>query len=122
MSDAPQGRGWRAPDPVVQTGSGRQPGDPARVGPVLDRLLAGLGAPSADALTTLFDRWSEVAGLPLADHAVPGSLEGGVLLVRVTEPVWATEWRYRQGEVLRRCDDLLGTGVVARIEVRVTKR
>jgi predicted nucleic acid-binding Zn ribbon protein len=107
---------------VAAAGDGPRPGDPAPVGPVLDRLLAGLGAPPADALTTLFDRWSELAGLPLADHAVPGSLEGGVLLVRVDEPVWATEWRYRQGEVLRRCDDLLGAGVVARIEVRVGRR
>jgi predicted nucleic acid-binding Zn ribbon protein len=88
---------------------------------VLDRLLAGMGAPAADALTALFDRWSEVAGLPLADHGVPASLDHGVLVVKVREPAWSTEWRYRQGEVLRRCDALLGDGVIARIEVRVAR-
>lgn len=115
-------RGWRPPDPVAAAGEAPRPEDPAPVGPVLDRLLAGLGAPSADALTTVFDRWSEVAGLPLADHGVPAALEGGVLVVRVWEPLWATEWRYRQGEVLRRCDELVGPGVVARVEVRVGRR
>lgn len=117
-----RGRGWRPPDPVAEAGARPRAGDPAPVGPVLDRLLAGLGAPPAAAVSALFDRWSELAGLPLADHAVPGSLEGGVLLVRVDDPLWATEWRYRQGEVLRRCDDVLGAGVVRRIEVRVAHR
>lgn len=89
---------------------------------MIDRLLAGLGAPSSDALTTLHDRWPELAGAPLADHGAPGSLEGGILLVKVIEPAWSTEWRYRQGEVLRRCDEILGVGVVTRIEVRVAGR
>lgn len=112
-------RGWRAPDPVAERGEAARRGDPSPVGPVLDRLLAGLGAPPAAAVTALFERWPEVAGVPLADHATPGSLEGGVLVVRVDDPAWATEWRYRQGEVLRRCDELLGPGLVTRIEVRV---
>jgi predicted nucleic acid-binding Zn ribbon protein len=99
-----------------------RPDEPAAVGPVLDRLLAGFGAPPVDALTTVFERWSEVAGLPLADHGVPAGLERGVLVVKVGEPAWSTEWRYRQGEVLRRCDELLGEGVVQRIEVRVRSR
>ena len=114
-------RGWRPPDPVHERGSGPRPDDPTAVGPVLDQLLAGLGAPPADALSTLFERWHELAGLPLADHGVPMSLEGGVLAVKVGEPAWSTEWRYRQGEVLRRCDELLGEGVVRRIEVRVRR-
>src|SRR5688572_3798116 len=94
-----RGRGWRAPDPVHERGSGPRPEDPTAVGPVLDHLLASLGAPSADALSALFDRWHELAGLPLADHGVPMSLEDGVLTVKVGEPAWSTEWRYRQGEV-----------------------
>ena len=114
-------RGWRLPDPVPEAGAGSRTGDPTPVGPVLDRLLAGLGAPPADILSTLFDRWSELAGSPLADHGVPTSLEGGVLVVKVREPLWSTEWRYRQGEVLRRCDEGLGEGVVTRIEVRIQR-
>jgi predicted nucleic acid-binding Zn ribbon protein len=110
---------WRPPGPVPEKGAGPRPDDPAAVGPVLDELLHGLGAPPADALASLFERWHELAGLPLADHGVPMSLERGVLSVKVGEPAWSTEWRYRQGEVLRRCDELLGEGTVTRIEVRI---
>lgn len=114
-------RGWRAPDPVAQSGAPRQPGDPVAIGGVLDGLLDGLGAPSADALGRLHDAWAELVGEPLAAHGQPGALDDGVLVVRVDEPAWATEWRYRQGEVLRRFDERLGPGVVARIDVRVRR-
>ena len=93
----------------------------APLGQALDRLLKGLGAPPADALSTLFDRWHELAGVPLGDHGVPASVEDGVLVVSVDDPLWATEWRYRQGEVLRRCDEALGEGIVTRIEVRIRR-
>jgi predicted nucleic acid-binding Zn ribbon protein len=108
---------WRPPDPVIPRRD-----DPAPLGTALDRLLGGLGAPPADALTTLFDRWSELAGLPLGDHGVPVSVDHGVLTVAVDDPLWATEWRYRQGDVLRRCDEALGEGVVTRIDVRIRPR
>ena len=94
----------------------------APLGTALDRLLQGLGAPPADALSQLFDRWHELAGQPLADHGTPVSIDGGVLVVAVDDPLWGTEWRYRQGGVLRRCDEALGDGVVTRIEVRIRGR
>jgi predicted nucleic acid-binding Zn ribbon protein len=87
----------------------------------LDRVLDALGAPPADALGSVFERWDELVGPPLADHGRPAALDDGVLVVRVAEPAWATEWRYRQGEVLRRLDERLGAGVVARIDVRVSR-
>ena len=117
-----QRRGWRAPDPVVGPGDPARRGDPTPLGAALDRLLGGLGAPPADALATLFERWHELAGPRLCDHGVPLSVDAGVLVVGVDDGGWATEWRYRQGEVLRRCDEVLGPGVVARIEARVRPR
>ena len=119
MSGREGHRGWRPPGPVPEAGSPARPGDPTPVGPALDRVLAGLGAPPAAALSRLFERWPELAGSPLAEHGTPASLDDGVLVVRVAEPMWATEFRYRQGDVLRRCDEVLGAGVVARLEVRV---
>jgi predicted nucleic acid-binding Zn ribbon protein len=112
-------RRWQPPDPVVGPGDPPRRDDPTPLSGVLDRLLGGLGAPPADALTTLFERWSELAGTPLGDHGRPVSVEAGVLIVAVDDALWATEWRYRQGEVLRRCDEALGAGVVTRVDVRV---
>ena len=113
------GRRWQPPDPVPARDEPRRPGDPSPLGAALDRVLGGLGAPPADALAAVFERWPELAGLPLADHAAPVALTAGVLTVRVDDPAWATELRYRQGEVLQRCDAVIGTGLVGRIETRV---
>ena len=113
---------WRPPDPVIGRDDPPRRDDPSPLGATLDRLLGGLGAPPVDALATLFDRWQELAGLPLGDHGVPVSVDAGVLTVAVDDPLWATEWRYRQGEVLRRCDEALGEAVVHRIEVRIRRR
>jgi predicted nucleic acid-binding Zn ribbon protein len=115
-------RGWRAEDPIpVRGDTPARPGDPAPIAPLLDKVLAGLGAPPADALAALFERWSDLAGPVLAGHGSPAAIEGGVLVVVVDDPAWATEWRYRQGEVLKRCDEDLGAGVVERVEVRVRR-
>ncbi len=115
-------RGWRPPDPVAAPPATAL--DPA-IRPRSDRCSIGSWPGSACPRRRSDHAVRLVVGgrrPALADHAVPGSLEGGALLVRVAEPVWATEWRYRQGEVLRRCDELLGAGVVARIEVRAGRR
>jgi predicted nucleic acid-binding Zn ribbon protein len=115
-------RPWQAPDPVpARTGTPTRPGDPSPLGPLLDRILGGFGAPPADALASLFSRWSDLAGPHLADHGAPAAVSGGTLVVVVDDPLWATEWRYRQGEVLRRCDEALGPGIVERVEVRVRR-
>lgn len=115
------GRSWRPPDPVGQRGAAPRPGDPVPIAAPLDHVLDDLGAPPADALGALFERWAELVGEPLASNGRPAALDDGVLVVRVAEPAWATEWRYRQGEVLRRLDERLGHGMVARIDVRVRR-
>jgi predicted nucleic acid-binding Zn ribbon protein len=115
-------RRWTGPDPVVGPGDPPHRDDPTALGVALDRLLGGLGAPPAGALATLYERWQELAAAPLADHGTPLSVDDGVLVVAVDDGLWATEWRYRQGDVLRRCDEALGEGVVRRIETRVRPR
>ncbi len=118
----PRAPGWRPPDPVPErAGTPPRADDPAALAPLLDRVLGALGAPTADALATLFARWADLAGDPLAGHGTPAGVEDRVLVVVVSDPLWATEWRYRQGEVLRRCDEALGAGVVERVEVRVRR-
>lgn len=92
------------------------------MGEALDRVLAGLGAPAGDILAAVFERWSVLAGRPLADHAVPARLERGVLTVVVDDPAWATEARYRAAALRGRCATELGPGVVLAVEVRVRRR
>jgi predicted nucleic acid-binding Zn ribbon protein len=107
--------GWR-PLPSARAGAG-----PRRISDSIDGVTRRLGAPPATALGTLFGRWAEVVGEAAAAHSRPVSLVGQVLTVAVDEPGWATQLRYLGSEVVARLTDLLGPGVVARVEVHVDR-
>ena len=92
---------------------------PTHVASSLDRLALRLGTPGARPLAEVFTRWSDVVGPVVAAHCQPLSLRGGVLVVGVDEPAWATELRYLGHDVVRRVADTVGEGVVERLEVRV---
>ena len=82
-------------------------------------MLAGLGAPSVDALTTLLGSWDELVGPDLAAHAEPVSVARGRLVVAVDDPAWAERLAWCEGQVVARATALVGAGVVERVTARV---
>jgi len=97
------------------------PPEPKSIRASLDRVARSLGGPDAGSLSGLFGRWADIVGPQLAAHARPLSLSSGVLVVAVTEPAWATQLTFLEGELLGRFRDALGEGVVERVEVRVRR-
>ncbi len=93
--------------------------DPACLGPSLDKVAKRLGAPTAAALSGLFDRWEELVGASIAAHAKPISLRRGHLLVEVDSNAWATELRFMTGDLVERCCAVLGADAVRKIDLRV---
>ena len=91
------------------------------MGDSLDEVAKRLGAPGARSLSAVFGHWDEVVGASVAAHARPISLRDGVLRVEVDEPGWATQLRYLAPEILRRCADVAGPGVVVSVEVKVAR-
>ena len=96
--------------------------DPERIGSSLDRIARRLGAPSAHALSGLFQRWAELVGPGIAAHAAPVSLRRGHLLVEVDSNAWATQLRYMTTELVAKCCEELGAGAVKKIDIRVARR
>jgi predicted nucleic acid-binding Zn ribbon protein len=92
---------------------------PKRVGEVLDRITQSLGVGRASTLPKVFSAWDDLVGPQVAAHARPRSLRDGVLAVAVDQPAWATQLRYLEADLLRRIADVVGEGVVTRVEVRV---
>lgn len=88
----------------------------------LDRLVRHLGGPSVDAMTMLFERWSEVVGDAMGAHSRPISLRAGVLVVAVDDPAWATEIRFLEAALKVRLNTALHDAAVSAIEVRVRPR
>lgn len=88
---------------------------PRRVGESLDRVL-----PGGRAFTAIVERWGEIAGANVASHARPSALHATTLVVAVEDPAWAAQLRFLLTDLVRRCDEVVGTGVVT--EVRVVVR
>lgn len=62
--------------------------------------------------------WSAVVG-PAAQRVTSVSLDGGRLVVVATTESWAHEIERSRGTILAKLEELLGTGVVRHIEVRI---
>jgi predicted nucleic acid-binding Zn ribbon protein len=89
--------------------------EPRRLGEAIDRVL-----PGGRAFTTLVEQWSELVGDNLASHARPAALHATTLVVAVEDPAWATQLRYLEQDLVERCREVLGAGLVT--EVRVVVR
>ena len=106
--------GGMAARPLPGDGPGPQP-----IGPALDAVMRGLGAPEASGVHLVFDRWSEVVGDALAARTSPLRMDGSRLVLSVDEPAIATHVRFLQTELLARLAELLGPGRVTDLDLRV---
>lgn len=102
-------------------GAGDGP-EPAPLPDLLDDVLAGLGAPRADALVAIHEGWATVVGAEVADHAHPLAVEEGCLRVVADSPAWASHLRWSEAEIVARIDRLVGPGVVTAVTARVGRR
>jgi len=102
---------WGRPDD-------ERPG-PRRLGEALDRLSTSLGLPPAAATARLVRAWPEIVGDAVAAHTRPRWVRGGVLSLTVDDPVWASQLRWLEGDLLARVAEVTGPGVVERIVLQV---
>ncbi len=95
--------------------------DPVALPELLDRVLAGLGAPTTDALVAVHEQWDVIVGAELVGHAQPISIEDGCLRIGVDSPAWAGHLRWSEAEIVGRVERLLGPGVVTSVTTRVVR-
>ena len=104
-------RGWefqeRAWEPVSRA--------PRRIREALSQVAADLRLDDPDDVAAVMAAWPEAVGDAVAAHVRPRRLHDGVLLVEVDAPVWATQLRYLEEDVLRRLGRKVRPGVVKSI-------
>ena len=108
----PRTDSWRAlPEP------GGPP--PRRLADSLSAVTKNLGGAGGPALIDLLQRWPEVVGESLAAHCRPVALRDKALTIAADEPAWGAQLRWLEADLLRRLDEAVGPGTVARITVRI---
>lgn len=95
--------------------------DPQPLSRGIDRLLSSLRGGSRQTTVTVFSRWEELVGQPVATHVRPVKIDLGTLVVEVDDPAWATQMKFLESDLLAR----LNTGAtqpVERLEIKVRRR
>lgn len=109
------------PAPTL-SGSGPDARDPQLLGPALSGWVRSHGYGSELAVAGVAERWPLIVGPQIADHATVGGYtpleKGGELLIEADSAEWAVQLRYLVGDIQRRIDEEIGSGVVTRLTVR----
>ena len=90
--------------------------------PLADALRAvgdELGLPDPGLVASLSDRWPDVVGATVAEHARPRSLRDGTLTIAVDASPWATQLRYLEHEIRARLAEISGQDTVHAIRIVV---
>jgi predicted nucleic acid-binding Zn ribbon protein len=96
--------------------------EPVPLGNLVDAVLAGLGAPTVDALVAVHEAWARIVGEELVAHAHPVAIEAGCLRISVDSPAWASHLRWAEAEIVARAERVVGPGVVTSVQVRASRR
>lgn len=106
----------RRADPTL---SGAHPDarDPAPLGAVVDKFVTSSGWSTDLAVHGVFGRWESIVGAEVAGHCTPERFRDRVVTVRTDSTAWATQLRLLAPTVVRRLNEELGHGTVARIDV-----
>ena len=99
--------------------SGEEPESPIPLGDALRAVGEELGLPEPALVASLNDRWPEVVGATVAEHARPRSLRDGVLTIAVDAPPWATQLRYLEHEIRARLLEISGRDTVRAVRIVV---
>lgn len=103
--------------PAEGSGAGPSARDPQPLAELAQRVVRDAGWDGSVAVGGVIGRWREVVGDHVADHCEPTGFGEGVLTVRAETTAWATQLRMLGGDITRRLNEVVGAGVVDRIEV-----
>lgn len=99
--------------------SGKKP--VRRLVEALSEVAADLNLDNPDDVAAVMAAWPGVVGEAVAAHVRPRRLHDGELLVEVDAPVWATQLRYLEDDLLLRLGRKVRPGVVKSIRPVVRK-
>jgi len=85
----------------------------------LETLVRRRGWSKALRSSRLWAQWEHVVGEGLASRCEPASLERGVLTVRTSSQVWATQLKYMTRHIADRANEAIGQEAVTKVVIIV---
>jgi predicted nucleic acid-binding Zn ribbon protein len=99
------------------SGAGADERDPQLLGRLLGRVALDRGWNGRLTTGRLFDRWHQIVGEDVAEHARPIELKDAELTVQADSTAWATQLRLLQKQLLAKIAAGVGNDVVKRLKV-----
>jgi len=94
--------------------------EPVHLRSVLEQLLKDFGTPDITTVTSIIDQWEEIVGSDLATKISAVAISGSELIVRVDDPVWASQISWLENQLLDKITRLVGEEKITSIRVRTT--
>ena len=96
--------------------------EPVHLRSVLEQLLKDFGTPDITVVTSIIDQWEEIVGSDLAAKISAVAVSGSELIVRVDDPVWASQISWLESQLLDKITRLIGEEKITAIRVRTTPK
>ena len=96
--------------------------EPVHLRSVLEQILKDFGTPDITTVTSIIDQWEEIVGSDLATKISAVAISGSELIVRVDDPVWASQISWLENQLLDKITRLVGEEKITSIRVRTTSK
>ena len=96
--------------------------EPVHLRAVLEQLFKDFGTPDITVVTSIIDQWEEIVGSDLAAKISAVAVSGSELIVRVDDPVWASQISWLESQLLDKITRLIGEEKITAIRVRTTPK
>ena len=96
--------------------------EPVHLRSVLEQLLKDFGTPDITTVTSIINEWEEIVGSDLATKISAVAINGSELIVRVDDPVWASQISWLEKQLLDKITRLVGEEKITSIRVRTTSK
>jgi predicted nucleic acid-binding Zn ribbon protein len=103
-------------------GKGRPRGKLEPLGPLVGKLLEGLGLDKRLREFRAVEAWEEAVGKTVSEHATPTGIREGVLFVEVDSSVWMQELSLLRESIVERLNAALGVPLVRRIVLSLERK
>ena len=91
---------------------------PQPLGDIFSKFLAQRGWKEPVAVGSVLADWSSIVGPQIAENTEVESFENATLVLRASSTAWATQLRLLTPQLMHKFNDVLGTGVITKLEIK----